>query len=244
PVESGEQTPKVLVFQGDRFEKSYQFESPEHRFAVGGQRGQVVIPGAPSHETQMLVTFNGQRLELSTGVSEFRVVVNGTASTGVTMLSDRDEITVGPFQIVVSDPSTRAPVQAKVARAGAGTSPEYGGAHAYDRPHAPEHLRRQDLETEEWESEAARRRSLEGKRFVFGTEPGQDEVTSTIAVRSAKFAGGAGYEMSTSQRFNRAVAEADAAGGSQVSESVLIVFGVFVFCLIVGFLAYFFLVMS
>jgi hypothetical protein len=237
------ETPSILVFYNGRFENQFNFSSSGDLFAIGGPNGSYFIEGATSGQSQLQISYNGERLELTTGVSEVKVTVHGMASTGVTTLSDRDDILVGPYLLIVSDIRSASPIDPTLFRAGAGSSPIAGAGQAYDRPNVPKHLRRSA--EEDWESEAARRKSTEGKRFVFGTRPDELEVTSTLQVSSGvRLGSSTGFEMSASQRFSRAVAEAEEREASPVTESVLIVFGIFVFCLIIGFLAYFFLVLS
>jgi hypothetical protein len=235
--------PSALIFYHGRFESEVTFDKPGSVFSIGGPEASFFLDGAPADQSQLQITFDGNRLELASGTSQFPILVHGMSSSGITTLSDRDDIILGSYLIIISDRASAVPVDAALHRAGAGSSPAAGAVQAYDRPNVPEHLRKE--KADEWESEAAKRKSLEGRRFVFGSQPDEMEVTSTLQAVGRRGIGGAsGFEMSASHRFSRAVAEAEEQGNSSMSESMLIVFGVFVFCAIIGFLAYFFLVLS
>jgi len=231
--------PSVLVFYNGRFESELVFQEAGQVFSIGGPNAAFFLDGAPTDQSQLQVTFNGNRLELTAGASPEPILVHGMASSGITTLSDRDDVAIGPYQLIICDIASAVAVDVNLHKAGAGSSPQPGSGLAYDRPNVPEHLRKD--QGDEWESEAARRRTLEGKKFVFGSQPESMEVTSTLpSVGRMGIDNSSGFEMSAAQRFARAAAEAENRGSTQVSENLLIVFGIFVFCAIIGFLAYFF----
>lgn len=239
----GTSIPSVLVFYNNRFESELLFEEGGQVFSIGGPNASFFLEGANPDQAQLQITFDGSRLELSTGSGgPLPVLLRGIATSGITKLSDRDDVVLGAYHLFISDTASAVPVSENLHRAGAGTSPESGFGQAYDRPNAPSHLRRR--EEDEWESEAARRRTLEGKRFVFGTDPDAMEVTSTLPTVGRMGVGGSsGFEMSASQRFSQAVSEAEARGAGGIPDNLIIAFGVFVFCAILGFLGYFFFVL-
>ncbi len=235
--------PSVLVFYNGRFESELVFENPGEVFSIGGPDASFFLDGAPPEVSQLQITFDGSRLELSSGAGKEPILVHGMASSGITTLSDRDDIALGPYLLIICDTNSAVAVDMNLHKAGAGSSPAPGGGQAYDRPNVPAHLRKE--QSDEWESEAARRRTLEGKKFVFGTQPDSMEVTSTLpSVGRMALGSSSGFEMSAAQRFARAAAEAENKGSSPLSENLLIVFGMFVFCAIIGLLAYFFFALS
>ena len=235
-VPADQTAPSLLVFYSDHFEAEIFMEEPGSRFAIGGPEGQFFIEGVPDHVVQLEISQRASRLELSTGQGSIPVIVNGIAARGVTALSDRDEVGIDSYRIIISDLRHGAAAlaqpkpRAKTDRA----------IYAYERPNAPEHLRRESEQraAADWESEAARRRSQSGKRFVFGSEPAQEnETVTTLGFTSPRYSApgpAKGFEMSVSQRFAAAIAEADARPRNPVWEMFVTVFGVIFFVAILA----------
>lgn len=246
PQISGPNT-SLLVFYKDHFEAEFPMESSSS-FSIGGPAGDFFLEGVPNDKPQLEIIYDGSRLELACSSSVVPVIVNHLASRGVAALTDRDEINVGAYTLIVNDLKSAAPTEPFANRAGAGSSPVADtSAKAYDRPNLPDHLRQTTPADQAggWESEASRRLQISGKRFVFGTDPEEDETTSTLGVSARSYGGGSvGFEMNASQRFAQAISAAEKRQSSALSEGILVVIGVVVFCLIVGLLAYFYHIMS
>ena len=102
----------LLVFYKEAFESNFVV-SADSRFAIGGPEGNFFIEGATDDKPQLEISLVNGRFELS-AESESLVIVNGLAVSGVTALSDRDEIVVGPYSIVVNDQKSGLAAQQEV----------------------------------------------------------------------------------------------------------------------------------
>ena len=229
----------ILVFYNDSFESEFPLSAGHDRFVVGGPNADYSLEGTSNAEPQLEVLYMGTRLELTAGVSAKPIIVNGMAVGGVAALSDRDEIMVGPYRFVVNDLRTAVQTQYNAQKL-QGNSPAFSANTGMSDGTGGSGIVR--TQEEDWESEASRRKSLSGRKFVFGSER-EKEVTSTIGFGDFGQTS-PGFEMSASHRFSQAVAEAEEGSRSRVSEHVMMLFGIVVFCVIVGFLAFFFLSMS
>lgn len=234
--------PSLLVFYNEHFESEFVLAKDGPPFAIGGPNGVFFLQGVPNEESQVEISYTGLRLELVAGPNSAPVIVNSMATRGVAALSDRDEVDVGPYRIIVNDAAS-GHASAAASRFNAGCSPTVDkDARAYDRPNLPAHLKPANTAADDWESEASRRMALSGKKFVFGTT--EDETTSTLGVSARAHGASVGFEMNASQRFAQAIVEAEKRKGAAISEGLLVFFGVMVFILLIGFLVYFFQVMS
>jgi hypothetical protein len=230
--------PTVLVFYNDHFEAEIPLEDAENVFAVGGSSGAFFVEGAPPETTQLEIVHNGWRVELKVGPNALPVIVNGMAARGVTALSDRDEVAIDAYRVIVND--IRSATQPETVRPKA-KGPGEKSVQAYGRKDTPEHLlKAAQQQSLDWESEAAKRRALTGKKFVFGSEPEMEEATATMGLARQRYAGGKGFEMSVSQRFSAAVADAENRRPNPLTEMLLTIFGMFIFLVIIGLLVWFF----
>lgn len=226
----------LLVFQGDHFEFSVPLEDIGGEFRVGGAEGDILPDPDPTAESEVVIRNDNGRIELITGSAKTPVIVNGLAVGGTTVLVDRDQIGIGAYQLVVSDPRSaamQAPARPEII--------EHQGAipTAYDRPNLPDHLR-SSIQEDGWESEASRRRSQTGRKFVFGSEPEESSSstfgpTDTMAMRADEVASKLRFETTPSQRFAADFSSDQGTERPQWVELLLIVLGVVVFGLVLGF---------
>jgi hypothetical protein len=237
PDMEAEAMPTVLVFYNDHFEAEIPLEDAESIFAVGGPSGAFFVEGAPSELPQLEIVHNGWRVELTVGPNALPVIVNGMAARGVTALSDRDEVAIDAYRVIVND--IRSAAQPETVRPKAKGQGEKA-VQAYGRKDTPEHLLRTSQQSIDWESEAAKRRALSGKKFVFGSEPEMEETTATMGIARQRYSGGTGFEMSVSQRFSASVADAENRRPSPLAEMLLTIFGMIIFLVIIGLLVWFF----
>lgn len=230
----------VLVFDHDSFVNEFLLDTPGASFVIGGPHADLMLPASRTDGPELSVTNHGNHMELSCGIISVPVIVNGMASGGVATLKDRDEIVVGTYRLIVNDMRTSTIAIGRNGHQGFASNIAPGRqVQAYDRPNLPEHLQRP--KSNEWESEAAKRKQQSGRRFIFGSDSSEDEVTTTIGLKTMELQRPSGFEMSASQRFSRAVFEAEKRSGNSLSDSLVPIFGVIIFFMLVGFLAYFFL---
>lgn len=229
--------PSVLVFYKDAFDSEVQLNVPNAGFQIGGEGGNFFIEGASPDAVFLSINPSGKRLELHTGQMPEQIIVNGLAVSGVTALSDRDEISLPPYRLVVNDIKSDTPHSAKAVQTGRGS-----GIQAYDRPNLPAHLQSQS-ETEEdgWVSEASRRKESTGKRFVFGSEP-EDPMNKTMTLgqmppQQSSSGGRPAYEMSSSHRFANVYSD-NARQPRAMNETLLVALGVIIFLLLIVFVVY------
>lgn len=235
--------PSLLIFYKESFETEFPLATPSAAFQLGGPDGHFFIEGASAETVFLRVAYNGDRLELSSGDSQEQVLLNGSNMSGVSAISDRDEIVIPPYRIVVNDFGSALPAP-PLSDVVSSSEPAKPAVQAYDKLHAPEHLQAADRQDDGWVSEAARRRSSTGQKFVFGSDE-EDPMTSTMTLgavndRPSGTQGGlgnTGYEMSASQKF-ATVAYSDDQEKKGFGETFLVVMGVVVFILLIVFVVY------
>ena len=189
----------LLIFQGDRFESEFPLVSADARFVIGGEGAHLYLGGESPGELQ--IGYLGERLELAVSNFSYPILVNGMAVSGTTALSDRDVLEVAGFIFVVNDPRTAsAPTEAQQKYVATENPKPDVPIVAFDRPNRPDHLRPKG-EDGGWESEAARRRSSEGRKFVFGSEEGDFDPQGTMSLPARNFGSGeVRFEPTASQR--------------------------------------------
>lgn len=239
PGAEADAVPTVLVFYNDHFEAEIPLEDAERVFSVGGPGGAFFVEGVPPDVSQLEIVHNGWRVELSVGQSALPVIVNGMAARGVTALSDRDEVAIDAYRVIVNDIRSAAPVEGVRPK---GKAQGEKAVQAYEAKNAPEHLTNVAQQNIDWESEAAKRRAQSGKKFVFGSEPELEETTATMGLARQRYSGGPGYEMSVSQRFSAAVVDAENKRPNPLVEMLLTIFGMLIFFGVIGVLVWFLVV--
>ncbi len=202
----------VLVFAGGQFHAEFPLLSVDSKVTIG-LGGDLLIPGR--EDLRCVIRRSPGIVELETASESSQILVNGMAVGGVVALSDRDQIDVGDYKLVISNRMTHAAAPAfKRRTAAAVTNPP-----TYEREQLPEHLR-DSVDEAEWESEASRRRIQSGRRFVFGTPVGDElDPSQTVAVPSVDFPGRPGFETNASLRFASSASEET---GSGLNEKMLI----------------------
>lgn len=230
-----------LVFSNDGFLRSFSLNEQGIRYSVGGAGANL----------DLNLTGPGLTLERSSsGLAIFpdpesSVVVNGTRIASSQPLVDQDEIVIEGYSILVFDNrSIGLPSHIHA------TAPSHSSASAelFKEDLSPSTIPSETLgeEKEErvvdtrdgWRSEARRRKSSQGKKFIFGSEVDEFDPAATVKVPSYTGGRSGTMEVSVSQRFARAAASATSSDDEQ-SETLLAVFGVFVFLCIIAFVVYF-----
>lgn len=223
----------LLVFLGDKFEQEFVFTPERVRFSLGGPGSDVIIAGEATVGVQFMITKHGRSFELTTGKSNYPVIVNGLASTGTTTLADRDEISCGSYRVVVNDRTDVKRASAVVEHATAANS----GIQAYEQRQVPDHLRRPYEDGDGWKSEAAKRRASSGRKFIFNGADGGNNIESTMDMDPDEFAAQAGFEMHSSQRFFSVLRKPEG-GSAPTNERTLVIVGMVTFVAILAFVAY------
>ncbi len=237
--ESFDAAPSVLVFdEGGQFRSISFLEGTP--FSIGGPGSTLELGG----DTPLLrigrSAAGGVELVIEPDAAQNGgVVLNGSQVQGACRLSDRDEIRFAGFVLLVCDVSSSGQDLSRSAMMQQSTAPQ-AGSHVQAQAHANP----QNDAFRGWDSDADRGGAAGSKKFVFGTSPDENEVTSTMNLAGGfdfdrSQSQGGGFEMSMSQRFSQAVYEAENQPQSKLKETMMAVFGVLVFCLIIGFMAYF-----
>lgn len=235
----------VLVFYKGEFEGEFRFNELEgiKKFAIGGDNAQFYLEGFSGDIELLQIQFGKQGLESFTDGTKEKVLVNNVVAVGAIALRDKDEVVLGPYKVIVCDDSS-ASVPVVESFSAAQSMPKVDkNVKAYERPNLPEHLKKSSIENDQWQSEAAKRKEYAAKKFVFGSEPSPNETTGTLGLARFDIASGSGYEMSTSQRFSRAVLEADSNVNSPLTETILLVLGVFFFAVIIAVIGFYLFLM-
>jgi predicted component of type VI protein secretion system len=234
--------PTLLVFYGDHFETDFPLATPGARFSIGGADGHVFLDNAPSHTVQLEISSNANHLELTTGSGGVPIIVNGMAVGGTTALTDRDEIDVGTYKIVVNDPASARSskenrmIAAISAQKRAGNNlPATTTANVTAQANVPP----AGSKSWEWESEQARRKMTSGRKFVFGTSPEEDDVTGTVAMSRQEVAFKVG-EVGSAQRFSQTAVRLDTVSDNEGSEKRQMIFGAFVLLFLIAAAVYLF----
>ncbi len=224
------QPPTLLIFNGDHFETEFPLATPGSQFVAGGPDGHIFLDGTDS--PQMQISVNGPRLELSTANGTQQVVVNGMAVGGVTALSDRDEIDVNGVKIIVND------------RASAGSAKENQMIAALEARSKTAgtaiqaHVGKPEQRAWDWDSESSRRKMVGGRKFVFGSDPEQDETTGTVAMSRQEMAFRVG-EVSGAQRFSQTAQRLETVNDPDATEKRQMIVGAVMLVLIVIAIIYF-----
>jgi pSer/pThr/pTyr-binding forkhead associated (FHA) protein len=238
--ESFDAAPSVLVFdEGGQF-RSISFLQGDP-FSIGGAGSTLELGG----DTPLLrigrSAAGGVELVIEADAAQNGgVLLNGTQVHGVNRLNDRDEIRFAGFVILLCDVASSKQDLSASTMMQQSTAPQAGPS-----VHAQAHANPQNDAFRGWDTDSERQGGAGSKKFVFGTSPDENEVTSTMNMGSAGFnfdgsqSQGGGFEMSMSQRFSQAVYDAENEPQSKLKETMMAIFGVLVFCLIVGFMAYF-----
>ncbi|MFN8389334.1 MAG: FHA domain-containing protein [Bdellovibrionota bacterium] len=223
--------PTLLIFYGEHFEADFPLATPGSRFSIGGAEGHLFLENVPPETVQLEIVYNGRNLELHTGNGGAPIIVNGLAVGGVTALTDRDEIDLGAYKIVVNEPSSaRSSKQNRMIAA-------ISAQKRQPLSEPPSVQTNQGAKPREWESDQTARKMTQGRKFVFGSSP-DEEVTGTIAMSRQEMAYKVG-EVSTAQRFSQ-LGRPEKAVNPEAVEKRQIIFGAFVLLFMIGAVVYFF----
>lgn len=191
--DNGEEIPwsSLLVFYSDNFQGEYELVDGEV-FRAGGPNGDVRIDGEDPNLVNFQIQRVGSKIELSVGETRAPVIVNRLAAHGMITLNDRDEITFGLCKVVVniSPSDARLDKEPSVLFQDSDILQDKASADVS-----------QSLQIgRSWESEASRRRSLAGRKYVFGaTREDEIDPSDTMSYRKdeieAKVPGFGGMSM-------------------------------------------------
>ncbi len=159
----------ILIFFDSDFQTEITLDDSQSSFTIGGDS---TFESEGFEQPIATITKGELGLELSMLGTTTSMTLNGVVIGGQSALRDRDEINVLGYRIVINDLATfsRGDVTPGV-NAGA-----VNDVPAYNRVHRPAHLMPND--DDGWESEAARRKTNEGRKFVFGSSPDDFDQTS------------------------------------------------------------------
>lgn len=221
--------PTLLVFYNDNFETEFPLATPGAKFAIGGDDAHFFLSAA-GEETQLEILANGSRLELHSFPGQSSVIVNGMSVGGVTNLSDRDEVDIGPYKIVINDiASARTAKQSKMIAAlesGRDLGPDPASARAGKMGKA-------------WDDDSSSKKLVSGKKFIFGSSPDEPEdIHGTLAMSRRDMAAKLG-EMGAAQRFTQSAIRREAVDDGGRTENKQMILGVVVLLVILGALVYF-----
>lgn len=229
----------VLIFYKEQFDSEFPLATPGSEFKLGGEEGDFFIEGADPEAVFLKVISSEDSLEVQVPNVTEQISVNGTLVSGIVSITDRDELVVPPYRIVVNYPSA--------AQTSAGM--QEGTDYSANKIHAYEHEGMGSSgERDGWVSEAARRKGSLGQKYVFGSTQGEgmDRTMSVPQVqpepvrpRPSASSGRSGYEMSASQKFSAAYME-DSTPSKGLGDSLLIVFGVVISILLIVVVIYLF----
>lgn len=230
--EDGVPPPTLLVFNGDHFEADFPLATPGARFLVGGAEGHLFLE-PPGDATQLEIAFHASHLEMTVIASAVPIIVNGMSVGGVTTLSDRDEIDIESYKIIVNDPASARTSKENRMIAALQAQPK--------RPGAPQAtLGTNEARPWEWESDVTKKKLMSGRKFVFGTNPEEDDVSGTVAMTRQEMAFKTG-EIGAAQRFSQSAARMDTVKDPDSVEKRQMIMGAIVLVLLIGVLVYFFL---
>ena len=169
--DNGEQVPwsSLLVFYSDNFQGEYELVDGE-MFRAGGPNGDVRVDGEDLNTLNFSIQRVGTGIELSVGETRAPVIVNRMATQGVVALHDRDELTFGLCKVVVNV----SPSISEDAVLDKEPSVSFQDSQAIPSKGSPD-ISQQLQVGRSWESEASRRRSLAGRKYVFGAAH-EDEI--------------------------------------------------------------------
>jgi hypothetical protein len=236
---SGEAIPSesaFLVFSNDGFLRSFSLNEPGISYSVGAAGANLDInlsgPGIVLERSE-----NGLLVTPEPGAA---FSVNGATVGGPQRLVDQDEILIEGYSILVLDTQsigTPSFVEAS-SLIPSSSEPSPGASLFAGAPTPSVQVEASDATKDGWRSEARRRKSSQGKKFIFGSEVEEFDPAATVKVPSYSGGRSGGMEVSVSQRFARAAASS-ASPDEEKSDTLLAVFGVFVFLCIIAFVVYF-----
>jgi len=220
----------LIVLFGEKFQQEIPFEEDGSRFVIGGPEADLELEGASRDIPQAVLSRHNGNLELKVAQVGTNTLLNGMAAGGTSSLVDRDEVAVGGYRILVSEPSTETDMVDRE-RLAVRPSPQREPSGIYDRPNRPTHLQ----EDSAWESEAARRQSSGvSRKFVFGSPP---DAEGTLSLQKSTFSAQSGIELSPAQRFTQQ--QKPDVAPLEVSDKLMIIIGFVVFATILGMIVYF-----
>lgn len=184
----------LLIFLGEKFQSEFPLMDDGGLFVVGGSEGHIYIDRNVNSAPQLEITTASGQLELTVGRTNVPVLVNGMAVGGTALVGDCDEISVGPYRILANNSRSSKPRESLEAGYPGATEVTDSVTAAIESAYA----------SEDWESEASRRRSQSGRRFVFGAEGGDAEhpAGGTLSMPYSEFASKTGYDMNVSRRLS------------------------------------------
>lgn len=228
--------PSLLVFSGTTFETEFPLASPGSKFLVGGDEGHLFLSEYQGAGPAVEISAGQAKLELETKGGGVSVIVNGMSASGVTSLSDRDEIDVGGYKIVVNDLRTSETM--KQSRMMAVIQAQK------DQPHAESVSIQAHIGTgtdplsRRWEVDPMKRKLASNRKFVFGTSPEEEDVTGTVAMSRQEMNFKVG-EVSVAKRLGQALRE-ESQADSELKEQRQVVVGAVVLVILIGAAVYYF----
>lgn len=173
----------VLVVTSDQFVAEYPLSAIGMAFRVAVADAELICDTMPELGVVQVCCTDSNRLELLTYETGGAVLLNGAVPAGTTMLSDRDEIVVGDFRILVNDISTSV------------TNPErtpdsYGLVVNVSPVSSSRSERTSDLQDDSLERERflaqERKRRVEETRYAFSSHALSSDVTDTQEFKAQK----------------------------------------------------------
>lgn len=228
--------PSLLVFYKEQYDSEFPLAAPGSSFQLGGVDGDFFVEGANPEAVFFKIVFSGQSLEVQAPNVEQKVSVNGTLISGIVSITDRDELLVPPYRIVVNYPATAQTASGMRHQA----ELSHKQIHAYEQENVD-----QTVLDDGWVSEAARRKASLGQKFLFGASEGSamERTQAVPQVQPEDFrprtsSSGSGYEMSASQKFSAAYMD-DPDEGRGMGDTFLVVFGAVISILVLVLVVYF-----
>jgi len=94
--------PSVLIFDNQEFKRESLLQNTGSRFLIGAEDGELSIDVEPDNALFEIVN-NGKSLEIRIKTDAEAVELNGLIIVDTAVLSDRDKIVIGNYQIIVND---------------------------------------------------------------------------------------------------------------------------------------------
>lgn len=220
-------SPSVLVFVGDSFHGEFPLGVGE-QFQVGGDEADLFIDGEARDSLQCVIQNSPQGPEVVIARAQNPILVNGMAARGTMSLADRDDVSIGLCRIVIS-----IPAQAEVDEGAAQGILDEVAPVPPAQTEVGHHLQLDNFE-DDWESEVSRRRSLSGRKFIFGAEE-EFDPTGTMSMREDEFRSKAGLSgMGMSQRLSSINQEGEGEAKTGTSDTTYALLGILLLALIAG----------
>lgn len=247
---SAEEPSSILVFAEGRFQTEFPLISNGSRFVLGGPEGDFYLENQPTDLTLLEILFDEGVILLSVFSSEVSCLINGIAITGQSELHDKDEIDVGLYKFVISDPRV-VTSDDKMHTVGAGTSPknvrdvdtviserpispELFFEDSFQGPLVEEQVIEDSEPYEEPQEEIVEDRTFgRKKQFVFGSGPLKDELDSSSTMHLGRE--GVGFELSASQRF-AAILDEKPKSNKFMTNKIIAIFGGILFVILISFI--------